>query len=381
MSLPPHLIFTVTNDLSFDQRMQRICGSLAAAGYRVTLVGRQLPHSRPLAAEAWQQVRLPVAATSGKQFYWQYNKALYKWLMQQFAGTDASQTAICAIDLDTIVPVYMASRRTGALRVYDAHELFTELTEVKRRPLIYQVWRLVERLMVPRFERGYTVNSFIAGELQRRYGVQYAVVRNMPLPAGGAEADDEWPPELPPLPDRFLLYQGAVNEGRAFDKLIPAMREVALPLVVAGDGNYMQQLRQLVHAHQLQDKVILLGMQPPALLRHITRLAHAGITLFDNSGLNQYYSLANRFFDYVQAGIPQLCNDYPEYRRLCEQFEVALLLQPLEQQHIAAALNKLCLDDVLYQRLKQQAMAASRQWHWQQEEKQLLACWHRWMPL
>lgn len=381
MPLPPYLIFTVTNDLSFDQRMLRICGSLVAAGYRVTLVGRQLPHSRPLATEAWQQVRLPVAATSGKRFYWQYNRALYKWLIQHVAGTDASQTAICAIDLDTIVPVYMASRRTGALRVYDAHELFTELTEVKRRPLVYQAWRLVERLMVPRFERGYTVNSFIAGELKRRYGVQYAVVRNMPLPAKGPEAADEWPAELPPLPDRFLLYQGAVNEGRAFDKLIPAMREVALPLVVAGDGNYMQQLRQLVHTYQLRDKVILLGMQPPALLRHITRRAHAGITLFDNSGLNQYYSLANRFFDYVQAGIPQLCNDYPEYRMLCEQFEVALLLQQLDQQHIATALNKLCLDDVLYRQLAEQAVAASQQWHWQQEEKQLLACWHCWMPL
>ncbi|MEK0440993.1 MAG: hypothetical protein RLZZ504_1909, partial [Bacteroidota bacterium] len=34
------IIFTVTNDLAFDQRMQRICGSMAAAGYAVTLVGR-----------------------------------------------------------------------------------------------------------------------------------------------------------------------------------------------------------------------------------------------------------------------------------------------------------------------------------------------------
>ncbi|MCU0334190.1 MAG: glycosyltransferase [Chitinophagaceae bacterium] len=381
MPLPPQLIFTVTNDLSFDQRMQRICGSLAAAGYHVTLVGRLLPHSRQLAAEAWQQVRLPVAATSGKQFYWQYNKALYKWLMQQLAGTDASRTAICAIDLDTIVPVYMASRRTGALRMYDAHELFTELTEVKRRPLVHRAWRLVERLMVPRFERGYTVNTFIAGELQRRYGVRYAVVRNMPMPAAGAAADDEEPPELPPLPDRFLLYQGAVNEGRAFDKLIPAMRKVALPLVIAGDGNYMQQLRQLIQAHQLQHKVIMLGMQPPTLLRHITRRARAGITLFDNSGLNQYYSLANRFFDYVQAGIPQLCNDYPEYRLLCKQFEVALLLQQLDQQHIAAALNKLCLDDVLYRQLQQEATAAAQVWHWKQEEKQLLDCWQNWLPI
>ncbi|MEY4316047.1 MAG: hypothetical protein RI977_1424, partial [Bacteroidota bacterium] len=52
------IIFTVTNDLAFDQRMQRICGSLAAAGYAVTLVGRLKKDSRTLKTEPYQQIRL-----------------------------------------------------------------------------------------------------------------------------------------------------------------------------------------------------------------------------------------------------------------------------------------------------------------------------------
>ena len=31
--------------------------------------------------------------------------------------------------------------------------------------------------------------------------------------------------------------------------------------------------------------------------------------LLENTGLSYYYSLANKFFDYVQAGVPQLCVD------------------------------------------------------------------------
>ena len=42
------IYFTVTNDLSYDQRMNRICSSLANAGYAVILVGRKLPGSIPL---------------------------------------------------------------------------------------------------------------------------------------------------------------------------------------------------------------------------------------------------------------------------------------------------------------------------------------------
>ena len=33
------IVFTVTNDLTYDQRMHRICTTLQDAGYQVTLVG------------------------------------------------------------------------------------------------------------------------------------------------------------------------------------------------------------------------------------------------------------------------------------------------------------------------------------------------------
>ena len=42
------IIFTVTNDLRYDQRMQRICTTLSAEGYEVALIGRQLTSSIPL---------------------------------------------------------------------------------------------------------------------------------------------------------------------------------------------------------------------------------------------------------------------------------------------------------------------------------------------
>ena len=64
-----HLVFTVVNDLTYDQRMQRICTSLANAGYRVTLIGRLLPESKPLASQNFAQKRLRVGFRKGKMFY------------------------------------------------------------------------------------------------------------------------------------------------------------------------------------------------------------------------------------------------------------------------------------------------------------------------
>src|SRR6202008_1282968 len=104
----------------------------------------------------------------------------------------------------------------------------------------------------------------------------------------------------------------------------------------------------------------------------ITLNAWIGVTLFDDRGLSNYYSLANRFFDYIQAGIPQLCVDFPVYRELNNQYEIAVLTRELDPDRLAAALNQLLTDEELYQRLQQNCMKARLELNWQHEEKELI---------
>jgi uncharacterized protein (DUF302 family) len=71
------IYFTVINDLSYDQRMQRICSSLASAGYDVTLVGRKLKSSKELKNQLFKQMRLKCFINKGKFFYLEYNIRLF----------------------------------------------------------------------------------------------------------------------------------------------------------------------------------------------------------------------------------------------------------------------------------------------------------------
>ncbi|RYD93852.1 MAG: hypothetical protein EOP50_10450 [Sphingobacteriales bacterium] len=124
------LILTVTNDLTYDQRMQRICSTLGGAGYDVTLVGRRLPGSLPLRDRNFRQKRLRCLVNKGPLFYAEYNLRLFFYLLfQRFDG-------VCAADLDTSVPAFLAAYLNGAARIYDAHELFTEMKEVRTRPAV-----------------------------------------------------------------------------------------------------------------------------------------------------------------------------------------------------------------------------------------------------
>lgn len=352
------IYFTVTNDLSYDQRMHRICTSLAENGYAVTLVGRKRSSSIPLTEKKYKQKRIRCWFNKGKLFYMEYNLRLSFYLL--FRKMDA----ICAIDLDTIIPCHFISRWKHIPRVYDAHELFTELKEVITRPRIKKIWTRIEKKLVPEFKFGYTVSESIAEEFHRRYGVNYLTIRNLPVLR---------PFDPIQTSEKFILYLGAVNEARGFEFLIPAMQGINCKLVICGDGNFMPQLRKLIVENKLENKIELKGMLPPGEIWKISQQATIGIALAEKEGLNQWLALPNKFFDYVHAGLPQVTMSYPEYGKINKQFEVAVLIDDLAPKRIADAINNLLADEVLYGKLKDNCLQARQELNWQQEEKKLLA--------
>jgi len=351
------LVFTVTNDLNYDQRMIRICTSLSEAGYHVTLIGRRQRQSPPLQTKTFFQKRLKCFFEKGKSFYLEYNLRLFSFLL--FKKADL----LCAIDLDTIVPCLFISKLKGIKRVYDAHELFCEMKEIARRPRVYKMWKRVERFTVPKFKFGYTVNQIISDEFKKMYGNNYSVIRNMPVLREMS---------IPEKKEKYIFYQGAVNEGRSFETLIPAFKEIDVPLLIAGDGNFMEQAKTLVKENRLNDKVTFLGKLAPAELYDYTIHAWIGLTLFDKDGLSNYYSLANRFFDYLHGGVPQLCVEYPAYIELNKMYHIAVLVKDLDSHNIAKHLNLLLNDSSLYYELQKNCMKARQELNWQHEEIKLI---------
>ena len=404
--------------------MQRICNSIALAGYDVMLVGKKVKTSTHLPSFSFTCKRITCWFNKGVAFYIEYNLRLFFFLL--FTKADA----FCAIDLDTILPNYLVSAIKNKKRVYDAHELFTEQKEIVTRPFIHTIWLAIEKFCVPKFTNGYTVNAFIKEELARRYKVNYGIIRNMPVEVsekgedrrekveGGNEKIED---RIEKMEDRrekvedrsekveggnekienriektedrsekvegendkskignqqFIIYQGAVNEGRSFETLIPAMKQVNMPLLICGEGNFYEQTKALIAKHHLQSKIILKGYVAPDELKAITPTALFGLTLFEKTGLNQYYSLSNRFFDYVMAGIPQICVGYPEYKFINDKYEIALLIDDVGEQTIANAMNKLLTDVVLYKQLQHNCIKARAFLNWSEEEKTLIAFWN-----
>ncbi|HET7116372.1 MAG TPA: glycosyltransferase [Hanamia sp.] len=357
------ILFTVTNDLTYDQRMTRICKSLSDAGYKVYLIGVKRKKSIPVIEKGYGQKRIPVFFESKLWFYIEYNIRLFFFLL--FKKADI----ICCIDLDTMLPVYFTSIIRKKIKVYDAHEYFSQQKEILRRPTIYKVWHFIESHFVPQFKNGYTVCGSIASEFLKLYNVDYSIIMNAPL--------------LKPLPqqvgqqERIIIYQGAVNEARGFEFLIPAMKVINATLVIYGDGNFMNEVKALIEENKVQDKVILKGMVPPDELNKKTSDAYIGVSLVEHFGLNQYYTLGNKFFDYMHHAIPQVTANIPEYKKINDEFEIALLINDLSIHSVLKSINQLLDDEKLHFRLQQNCLKAREVYNWQNEEKKLISFYNQ----
>lgn len=354
----PRIIYlAVTNSLTYDQRMSRICLTLHESGYRVVLVG--IRRSEPLPDRPYRQVRLTSRFRRGKLFYLENHVRLFFFLLFQKADL------LVANDLDTALPIWMVSRIKRIPRLMDAHEYFTEMKEVINRPVIHRSWSALAQFLLPRFPQGYTVGAHLVEAFRKQYGVSYQLVRNFPLKQ----------PTLQRLEDQepFLLYQGAVNQGRGFETLIPAMRNIPYKLVICGDGNFMDALQALILREGVQDKVHLTGMIAPAELRQWALRATVGIFLPDQQGANQYLALANKFLDNLEAGLPQIIRRFPEYEQINQEYPVALLLDEIDPQTVSEAVKMLVRDKEKRASMTAACRQAREKYCWNTEKEILLS--------
>jgi len=364
------IVCTVTNDLAQDQRMDRICTSLTRAGHQLVLVGRKLPASQPLSDKTYRQHRIPCRNLTGKRFYAEYNYRLWREIRQW------DYDVVCSVDLDTLIAGVALTSGNKSKLVYDAHEWFSETPEVVARPLIRGIWRVIGKMLVPRTDARYTVGPLLARELEKDYGVPFGSVRNVPLSRRNLPAVPV--AGLPPDRGRkVILYQGMFNPGRGLLTALNALADLPdCELWLVGDGPELGALRRCNENLGCKDRVWFAGFRSPAELPGITERAWLGLNLLDAVSPSYYFSLANKAFDYVRAGVPSVQMNFPEYEALAKKYGCYVLLDRLEPVHLSSRIKCLIDDPASYEALVAGCRRAATESVWEREEIELLNIWN-----
>ncbi|HVN58017.1 MAG TPA: glycosyltransferase family 4 protein [Bacteroidales bacterium] len=361
----PEVIFAVTNCICFDQRVMKMAKTVESLGAEVLIVGKYRGKCCENDTVPFRTKRFRMFFRRGFLFYKFFNIRLFFFLL--FRKSDI----IVSNDLDTLPASWLAAVSRSATLVYDSHEYFTGVPELLDRSFVRSVWQSIERFIFPRLKNIITVSDPIAELYLRQYGIKPVVIRNcsrkpsMPAIHRSELGIDE---------NKLLLVMqgGGINIHKGAEELLEAMKQLTgTTLMIIGSGDVISDLEKMTSENMLDEKIIFLPLMPWDEMMRYTQTADAGLSLERDTNINYRFSLPNKLFDYIAAGIPVIATDLPEISKVVAGNACGIILSSVSPGEIAESVNLLKNNRDLLEVLRQNSKAAFADLNWEKESEKV----------
>ncbi len=313
-------------------------------------------------------------------FIWPLRAARIHSLNRRFiaAGLATGADVWHSHDLNTL---YVGSRckakRPGTRLVYDSHELATQRSRMGRVKRRWAGWN--ERRGLRHADEVIMTTRSRARYQVERYGIPFPnLIRNVPEII---EVETGWDlHERLEIPKdrRILLYQGSIQEFRGIEEAIEAVTMLdRCVLVVIGYGYHRPALEEVVRRRGLADRVKFFGPIPNDELLYYTASADVGLCVIRGQSLSYRWSLPNKLFEYMMAGIPVVASDYEEMGRVVKEEGVGTVCDPDDPESIAAAVAAIVDDPAAEARFRAATRTAITRYNWTVEGQVLRGIYDR----
>ncbi len=403
----------VKNQLWNDARVKKEAISLTEAGFNVTIVART-EEGCPT-EETWKNIRIlrppkdsarrevlrkKVIGASAKKnnslksriirllrrnrfrrfltdlkrdIPWEYR--LYR------AALSTGADIFHANDLDTLFICAKAAGKLGAKLVYDSHELWLESSRyfIATSALNRLRYRITEKILTPRTDAVIAVTPSRGEVMKKLYPSirKLVIIENSTDPIEKLQESSYLRNRLGiPVSVPVILYQGIICPERGLDKLLEAasiLRNEDIAIVIMGHDAWQGKLHRMHSEMNLKDSVFLLPPVPSETLPEVTVSADVGLILFENTCLNHYYSLPNKLYEYMMAGLPIIASDFPEMARIINNHNCGILVDSTDAEAIASGIRVLVNSpDEMRQMGIRGRKASLDKYNWPVEEKKLV---------
>jgi glycosyltransferase involved in cell wall biosynthesis len=260
------------------------------------------------------------------------------------AGWEAD--VVHAHDLRTLYPGYRYSRKHRSLLVYDSHELElhrkTVWTWSKRLAAI-----LIERRGIRAADAVLTVSASIARFLGDRYRIAVpTVLLNSPPMAARVKEP------LPVLRRRagitsdtkLIAFVGGIHSGRGLDHLLRALCYLPDEYAIAVLGERSPRLdakhTRISEVLGVSSRLHLFDPVPAMDVPSVLAAADVCAIPIQNVCLSYDYSMPNKLFDAVMAGIPLAVANLTEMRRFVTEHKLGAVFDETDPAAIARVIRE-----------------------------------------
>lgn len=304
------------------------------------------------------------------------------WMRAAADGIAWAPDVVHANDGNTLYPAMRIAHHTGARIIYDAHELWRHRNAPGRTiaPLVEGV---IERQAIRRAAGVITVSPNIAAWLQRTYRLPQrpTLVRNIPAAGPVPDPANGQLRRRAGLPThaRVIAYGGRLTTDRGIEETIDALAhlpaEVHLVLLGYGDEDYVQQVRRRAEHAGLAERVHLVGAVPSREVATALADADLAVVYVRPTCLSYTYSLPNKLFEAIHAGLPIAAASLPDTRAVISRYGVGEVFAPTATPRRMGA----AITDVLDRReeYRHHSRQAAAELTWEHEEAELIGLYRR----
>ena len=376
--MKPKVIHIVLNPFVQDSRVMRECKSLSENGYDVTVIAysvkdlKEEDHQNGYTIKRLRLISKSWTNNSIVQVF-KYLEFLFKALI----AIKRIKPKIChGHDPNGLLVAYCAKVFWGCKLIYDSHELWSDsIHSIGKKKFLYKIGREFEKLLIKKTDAVITVNQSIADiMIQENKIPSINILRNMPSKSKNNSTPDNFELGLPKC--KFnLIYTGNVELGRGVAAVIEAFKSVHLDvgLIILGRGSaYRNKMIEKVNTLKLDHRIKFINAVLPQEVVNVCKLTDAGVAPIKNMCKSYYLSLPNKIFEYIQAGIPVLSSDFPEMKRIIDEYNIGLTFDIEDTTNISKVINELFDNNEIYKLFCENSQNASQYLNWNVEQSKLI---------
>lgn len=268
-----------------------------------------------------------------------------------------------------LVGVFLKLSGSKAVLVYDSHEYAINDVPYESGWSIKLKYYL-EKILIRFADEVITVSDSIANEYVRLYDIPKPhLVLNCPR---YREQDKKnlFRENLSIRADQTIfLYQGAFAGGRGIELLLEAFSDLESDqnvIVFMGQGLLQPVIEEKAN---ISDTIFFHPAVKPDVLLNYTSSANYGINFGEDCCLSYRFSLANKLFEYLMAGLPVLTSNLYEMKRFVETEGVGIVASENTVTGFKQAVKDSLRQD--YGAIQQKVFSTRKKYSWEEQEKVL----------
>ena len=372
------IVHIVLNTFEYDTRIIKECKTLSEEGYEVIVIaywndGLQIKEE----VNGYQIIRLLLITKPWNKHPIIQCIKYIEFLLKSLLIIKRIKPDIChGHDPDGLFVGYMAKLLWGINLIYDSHELWghtKHMTSYNR--ILYKIGSIIEKRIMKRANAIITVNESIASIMKKNnIKDDIFVIRNIPEVS---EPNSEYTRGYYQFPESkyIIISVGSISRGRGVEQLIRSMENVSHNIglvLLGGEKIYKERILNMIEKYNLEDRIELIDPVSPDEVINVCRLADVGIVATENISLNDYYSLPNKIFQYIHAGLPVLCSNLPEMEKIIDDYHVGLTLDMTIDGNMSNMINSIFANKNTLKKFTQASTRASEKLSWNNEKNILL---------